>query len=284
MGEKSAAGSSSNLRTSKRVAAKIAQSRGKKDQNDIPTGLSAKVRSLRKLLNHHVGAKLPADVRQEKERELAGYLADLERREKNSRRSAMIKKYHKIRFLERQKATRRVKRLEKELASSQARGSKDDDVAKEPSMPDPSSSIQVREELSKARVDLNYALFFPLEQNYISLYSNDLPLEAQDLESQSQWSTQKQMIGRTERQRMWNIVKTCMENDTLDKLRNGQITTATQDPQASHVPLIVSGKSSRKKQKLPDGLSNLRQERTLRASSSAPSGDESAADGGFFER
>lgn len=41
---------------------------------------------------------LPADIRIEKERALAGYKTDLENAEKEKRKQQMIKKYHMVRF------------------------------------------------------------------------------------------------------------------------------------------------------------------------------------------
>ena len=41
---------------------------------------------------------LPADVRVEKERALAGYKLDLEKAEYEKRKQQMIKKYHMVRF------------------------------------------------------------------------------------------------------------------------------------------------------------------------------------------
>jgi len=41
---------------------------------------------------------LPADIRVEKERALAGYKLDLEKAEREKRKQQMIKKYHMVRF------------------------------------------------------------------------------------------------------------------------------------------------------------------------------------------
>lgn len=58
--------------------------------------LKSKIRDLSRLLSH--SEKLPADVRIEKERALAGYRQDLEQIEKVKRKQKMITKYHKVRF------------------------------------------------------------------------------------------------------------------------------------------------------------------------------------------
>lgn len=58
--------------------------------------LKSKIRDLSRLLDH--AEKLPADVRIEKERALAGYRQDLEQIENVKRKQKMITKYHKVRF------------------------------------------------------------------------------------------------------------------------------------------------------------------------------------------
>ena len=55
-----------------------------------------KIRDLRRTLERT--ENLPADVRVEKERALAGYKLDLEKTEHEKRKQRMIKKYHMVRF------------------------------------------------------------------------------------------------------------------------------------------------------------------------------------------
>lgn len=58
--------------------------------------LKEKVRDLTRMLDH--SKNLPANVRLEKERALAGYQSDLEAAQSEKRRSDLIKKYHMVRF------------------------------------------------------------------------------------------------------------------------------------------------------------------------------------------
>lgn len=58
--------------------------------------LKAKIRDLTRLLER--SDSLPADVRVEKERALAGYKQDLEAAHEEKAKQAMIKKYHMVRF------------------------------------------------------------------------------------------------------------------------------------------------------------------------------------------
>lgn len=58
--------------------------------------LKKKIRSTTRVLNH--SDNLPAGVRIEKERALAGYQHDLEQAALKKQRQRMIKKYHMVRF------------------------------------------------------------------------------------------------------------------------------------------------------------------------------------------
>lgn len=58
--------------------------------------IKRKIRDLRRTLER--SENLPADVRVEQERALAGYKQDLERSEYEKRTQQMIKKYHMVRF------------------------------------------------------------------------------------------------------------------------------------------------------------------------------------------
>ena len=58
--------------------------------------IKRKIRDVRRTLER--SENLPADVRVEKERALAGYKQDLEKSEHEKRTQQMIKKYHMVRF------------------------------------------------------------------------------------------------------------------------------------------------------------------------------------------
>lgn len=60
--------------------------------------LKTKIRDIKRLFAKKL-EDLPADVRIQKERELAGYQRDLEKAELKRHRSKMIQKYHFVRFL-----------------------------------------------------------------------------------------------------------------------------------------------------------------------------------------
>ncbi|KAG4031175.1 hypothetical protein MFRU_010g03000 [Monilinia fructicola] len=135
---------------------------------------------------------LPANVRLEDERALAAYQQELASAEAEKIRQKMIKKYHMVRFFERQKATRQLKKLRKRLLETQST----DEVE------------QLKEEMHILEVDLNYTQYHPLSETYISLY----PPKGSEEDGEAK-------INKT-KPPMWKEVEKCMEEGTLDRLRN----------------------------------------------------------------
>ncbi|KAI9645906.1 rRNA-processing protein efg1 [Ciborinia camelliae] len=147
---------------------------------------------------------LPADVRVEDERALASYQQELASAEAEKIRQKMIKKYHMVRFFERQKATRQLKKLRKRLLETQST----EEVE------------QLKEEMHILEVDLNYTQYHPLSETYISLY----PPKGTEEDAEAKVDKTKPP--------MWKEVEKCMEEGTLDRLRNRKpdVTISTTKP------------------------------------------------------
>ncbi|TGO07057.1 hypothetical protein BTUL_0338g00010 [Botrytis tulipae] len=147
---------------------------------------------------------LPADVRAEDERALAAYQQELASAEAEKIRQKMIKKYHMVRFFERQKATRQLKKLRKRLLES---GSTEE-------------VEQLKDEMHILEVDLNYTQYHPLSETYISLY----PPKGSGEDTEDKATKEKPP--------MWKEVEKCMEEGTLDRLRNRKpdVTVSTTKP------------------------------------------------------
>ncbi|PWN90131.1 hypothetical protein FA10DRAFT_105703 [Acaromyces ingoldii] len=91
--------------------------------------------------------------RQEAERRLIAIEQDIEAKQTQSVERNNAKRYHKIRFFERQKLVRRIKKLKKSLAE------------------DGEEENETREkELQEARVLLNYVLHYPMSHKYVALF------------------------------------------------------------------------------------------------------------------
>ncbi|TVY85561.1 rRNA-processing protein efg1 [Lachnellula suecica] len=140
---------------------------------------------------------LPADVRIEDERALAAYQQELAAAEAEKIRQKMISKYHMVRFFERQKATRQLKRLRKQILATES-----------------AEEVEaLKTQMHVAEVDLNYTQNSPLSEPYISLY----PLQKDSLKvSEDAPKTEDSQP----KPAMWFEVEKCMEDSTLNKLRN----------------------------------------------------------------
>jgi hypothetical protein len=156
---------------------------------------------------------LPANVRAEDERALAAYQQELADAEGEKIRNKMIKKYHMVRFfgrhrnfvlhfltniyLERQKATRQLKKLRKQILEA-----------------DSTDEVEaLKAKMYITEVDLNYTQYCPLAEVYISLY----PPKGADEED-------GEKVEAKPKPPLWAEVEKHMKDGTLNKLRNRQPT------------------------------------------------------------
>lgn len=161
--------------------------------------LKSRVRSLRRQLERNDG--LSAVVQQEKERALRAAEDELERNQRAKQRSDMIGKWHKVRFFDRRKAEKRVKKAKKEVQDSG-----DGEAGKK----------VLEQKVKDAEVDVQYAVYYPLEKDYVPLFPRKQKGSEDDDED----------VGEVERKGdpvMWETVKRCMADGTLDALRNGRL-------------------------------------------------------------
>ena len=184
----------------------------------LPTTLSSlkrQVRDIRRLLNG--SESLPETTRVEKERALAAFTDSIARIYSSKQRQQMIKKYHMVRFFERQKATRRLKKLQKWFRAG---------------VDDESQAIDetaVLREIEEVKTDLDYAIYSPLNEKYVSLY----PRHCDDEEDGV----------NVEKPPMWYFVKKCAEEGTLEDLREGRIANT---PSSNHRDACPNGSSDQR--------------------------------------
>ncbi|KAK5125316.1 hypothetical protein LTR85_000425 [Meristemomyces frigidus] len=226
--------------------------------------LKSQIRSLTRLLEHN--DDLPANIRIEKERALQTAQHDLDEEQRAKKRSDMIGRYHKIRFFDRQKATKRLKRAKKELAEL-ATGPK-------------SERTEVEKRVEEGEVDVAYAMYYPLDQPYRALFPTKQKKEddADDVVAEEVKDVERQ--GDPE---MWQKVKQCMADGTLDALRNGKLTSNPDEEAEKRVMPGVATikKKKREKEKTVGDVHGNRRERRSAAAAKAESDNES--EGGFFE-
>ncbi|KAJ6446404.1 rRNA-processing protein EFG1 [Purpureocillium lavendulum] len=159
-----------------------------------------RVRNIQRLLQRK--DDLPANVRNDLERELAALRTDVADRAFQKKRSAMIAKYHMVRFFERKKASRLVKQLKRQLEADP----RSDDI------------VSLKQQLHVAEVDEAYTLYHPHAETYISLYGSAKPSDGD--EGAEKTPTAKLAL-EAERPPMWKEVERTMEEgaEALKRLR-----------------------------------------------------------------
>ncbi|PGH11594.1 hypothetical protein AJ80_07064 [Polytolypa hystricis UAMH7299] len=293
----------------------IQQQRQQKQQQGAPkvpvNDLKNKIRDLKRLLERK-GETLPVDVRIEKERALKGYERDLGLVQSKKDMSKLIKKYHFVRFLERKTATKHLRRL---LRRQQELTTPSEDSPQSPSQSPSSSSEETLASLEKqihtARVDLNYTIYSPLTEKYISLYPSQKGSGKSQKQGQEQEDTKEAIEAengesvaekeKKEKPPLWFAVERSMADGTLELLRDGRLgigAAGEKKEEEGQVGVDVAGLAvgkKEKKEKSKDKKAGKEKETKASKKShgskqkdkdgdadmASGAGDES--DGGFFE-
>ena len=117
-----------------------------------------------------------------------------------------------VSFAERQKATRRLKRLKKLLSTK-------DEASEE--------FVDLKQKIHRAEVDLNYTLYSPLAEKYISLYKQKDDAGNGDVTMSNDSMISQGSEALLVRPPMWVTVEKCMAEGTLWALRDGNLSRAT---------------------------------------------------------
>lgn len=249
--------------------------------------LKSRLRSLTRSLTSTYAEKLPANVRVTQERELAALRSEIQRLEGQKLRKKMIERYHMVRFFERRKAERALKKAERKLRDMRKNDAPIDETK------------VVEEEIWRREVDVNYTIYSPLAWKYCSLYP---PKSGQDDHEENGNEEAIQTRGDST---MWKRVEeaTRSGSSALGKLREELPTGDVVEPPANHGPSQRTGtpKQPTSKKQLadkdtPKAQQNRRERRALEKNlpshkkdsnnyGRAPiqADDEDDDDGGFFE-
>ncbi|KAF8161369.1 hypothetical protein B0H34DRAFT_653570 [Crassisporium funariophilum] len=146
--------------------------------------VKALLRQTRRLLAKD---NLAADVRVETERRQRALGYELSQAEQTNKERALAVRYHKIKFFERQKVTRKLKQAKKRLESTN----------------EPSEKEAILSEITKLRIDLNYILHFPKSKKYISLFPPEVRKGAEAVTSTDPTSDSQKTITDREEVREW---------------------------------------------------------------------------------
>lgn len=154
--------------------------------------IKSAIRQTKRLLSKE---KILASARTDAERRLTALEDELNRREFAQKERKNATRYHKVRFFERQKLTRRIGKIKKQL---------DNEKDKE----------SLEADLKEARVLLNYVLHFPMSQKYVALYPNQGPSPLAEEDDKEDEESKKS------RQRMRQIKQQIVE--AMEKRELGQ--------------------------------------------------------------
>lgn len=169
--------------------------------------------------------------------------------------------------VDRQKGTRILKRLKKELSS----------------LDDKLKRTKLQQRIHNAEVDVNYAIYYPLMKPYSSLYPKSKNQKTDDAEG----AEDKEESGKTHNEEidgpkgdveMWKAVERAMEEGTLDKLRYSKDAVPAETPKKSQKPKAKEGK----KEKV-DSKTHSAQQKSVGSKAYAAHDEDDESDGGFFE-
>ncbi|EED20150.1 nuclear protein involved in pre-rRNA processing, putative [Talaromyces stipitatus ATCC 10500] len=192
--------------------------------------LKKRIRDVKRLLTRV--EHLSPEARIVQERALKGYERDLEQEQARRQRSEMIKKYHFVRFLDRKTATKQLRTAQREYGKTKQQQEETGTV-------DNTKLATLQKQIDIAQIDVNYTIYYPLTEKYISLYPQEKKRRvvkdhnenaangddnAIEIDEEMQTSEDDTGNGKEEgKPPMWDIIKKCMAEKTLDQLRDGKL-------------------------------------------------------------
>ncbi|QPC65079.1 hypothetical protein HYE67_007310 [Fusarium culmorum] len=281
-------------------AKKRKQSKSKHRPNEgTSTWAKKRTRTIERLLNRN--QELPANVRNDLERELGALKSTVSDKSFQRLRSAMISKYHMVRFFERKKASRLAKQLRKKIDETES--TETDELE------------GLKRDLHIAEVDEAYTQHFPHAEPYISLYTSaksEKEDEDKDDEDKLDYTPLKHRgLLHTERPPMWSEIEQAMKgghhalrtirekrpettegakperNQNKSKAATGKDKTvpaskAQPNPETNPTP-YTKGKGKGKSGAAPKNRRERRLAERQGAQPAVKNDDDDSDDGGFFE-
>jgi hypothetical protein len=254
--------------------------------------LKRRIRDVKRLLGRH--ADLSPEARIVQERALAGYEKDLKDETERRQRSEMIKRYHFVRFLgktltpkkkdtfslyiiicatDRKTATKELRRLTQKQKT----------VEEEENDKKGSTLKAIKNKIHIAQINVNYTIYYPLSEKYISLYPQDKKKKTSATSddededgSDSDELLPKSGVSKNEKPPLWAIVEKCTANGTLDKLRNGKLNVGFDGKPKSAA-------AEKRSDGLPSSSQTTREKAASKKAQKYENEDDDDSDGGFFE-
>lgn len=117
---------------------------------------------------------------------------------------------------------------------------------------DTKQQADLSQKIHVARVNLNYTIYYPLTEKYISLYPkshSDPAGVANEKSGSGTESTEHKQTTGEPRPPMWSVIEKCMEEGTLDDLREGKLNIGHDGKQISAPTKKNAPRESEKKVK-----------------------------------
>ncbi|WKT43001.1 hypothetical protein QSH57_007837 [Fusarium oxysporum f. sp. vasinfectum] len=240
------------------------------------TWAKKRTRTIERLLNRN--QELPANVRNDLERELGALKATVSDKSFQKLRSAMISKYHMVRFFERKKASRLAKQLRKKIEETES--TETDEIE------------ALKRDLHVAEVDEAYTQHFPHAEPYISLYTSaksEKEEEDKDDDKLDYTPLKHRGLLHTERPPIWSDIEQAMKAQSERRQKKPKATTTNGALKAQPKPQATKEKPApfaKVKGKAAAAPKNRRERRLQERQAAQPvvkSDDDDSDEGGFFE-
>lgn len=192
--------------------------------------IKAAIRQTKRLLSKE---KILASARTDAERRLTALEDELNRREFSQIERKNATRYHKVRFFERQKLTRRISKLKKQLEEDK-------------------DKVELQTDLKEARLLLNYVLHFPMSQKYVALYPSQgpSPLAEEDDKEDEETKNARQRMRQVKQQILEAMEKGELSQEPEVELENRSKDEGGSAPKRQKVTSLSA--APQKKQKEDD--------------------------------
>jgi hypothetical protein len=165
----------------------------------------------------------------------------------------------------------------------------------------------LQKRIDTAQIDVNYTIYYPLTEKYLSLYpqekkkeiveghnqnvanGDDDDNEEESGEEDMQTSEDDKPAEREgEKPAMWNIIKKCMANKTLDKLRDGKLNIGfdgkpLQSVEGTATDKVVKIATGKERVETGATTKEERKRKGKEVEVEQPNEEAEDSDGGFFE-
>jgi hypothetical protein len=117
---------------------------------------------------------------------------------------------------------------------------------------------KLESKIHAARVNVNYTIYYPLTEKYIALYPKSKSSDKDGADSGAEPEPEQKTVGDDAKPPMWAIIEKCMEEGTLDQLREGKLNIGADGkqiaPSSVKVATVADTKKIKKESKDSKGL------------------------------